>query len=118
MATLTKDIFQSMKEELFGVQCERIEIAEGYEVNVVQLTAEGALSLTEMSTGEVHRAMFAWAAACVVDDDWNPIFSVDDLGKLPQAVCSKLLEATARLNGLLRESVIEDAEKNSEEADS
>lgn len=116
MKVLTKNQFQKMKESLFKMDAEFVEVYEGFGVNVVQLSTEGALALSEVSEENVNDNIFAWVAACCVDDEANPVFTKDDIRKMPSKVSKPLIDATLRLNGLLSATALEDAEKNSEEA--
>lgn len=118
MAVITKDLFAQMKEELFGVESEYVELKNGYGVNVIQLTAEGAVALASSQNNDTQNAIFAWTAACCVDDDLNPIFTKEDVAKLPHDIAGKLTSAVARLNGLLNVETSGEAEKNLEEVES
>lgn len=112
MATLNKKLFKSLSNDLFKVKTERLEVAEGYEVNIIQLTAQAAIDLSKSGAEDEESAIFAWTAACVVDDDFKSIFTVEDIRKMPQAMVRPMTEAVVRLNGLLNTDTTEAAEKN------
>lgn len=125
MAVLTRETFLDLKESLFGRQAEYVEIMPGYSVKIVQLTAEGAFAVMDdgaEDAGEIsekeknRRSSYRWAAACCVDEDGNQIFTVEDLEGLPYKMLIPLVQAVNRVNGLSNPEVIEQAEKNSEEA--
>ena len=118
MQIITRDILDELREEIIGVEKEVVELKNGYGVNVVQLPVEGAIALSSLSQDETENAMFVWISACCVDDDCNPVFTKDDVKKLPTTLFNTLSEAVMRLNGLLNTDVVEDAEKNSEEVES
>lgn len=114
-----------MKESLFGQQTDYVEISPGYQVKVVQLTAEGAFAVMEDgqdSNEEIteqekfRRSSYRWAAACCVDEEGNQIFTIEDLEHLPYQILTKLVQAVNRVNGLSNPTEVEQAEKNSEEA--
>lgn len=119
MTVLTKETFMAMKEEICGVDSEYVELKPGIGVNVVQMTAEGAVTLASMSKGaDSSSAIFDWVAACCVDNELNPVFTREDVMKMPNAIVQKLSTAIARLNGLISTEASEEAEKNSEVVES
>ena len=117
MTVLTKSMFEEMREELCGVESEFVELKNGIGVNVIQLTAEGAVAMSNAQS-DGKTALFDWVVACCVDDAFNPIFSKEDVMKMPHEMASKLTNAVVRVNGLLNTETSEEAEKNSEVADS
>ena len=116
MAILNKESFAALRDDIFAIQSEYVELKDGYGVYVVQLTTDGAISLASFNAQNPDYAMLNWAAACCVDENYEQVFSVDDLRRLPQALTHKLIDAVVRVNGLLNKTAVEDAEKNSEEA--
>lgn len=118
MQIITRDILDELREEIIGVEKEVVELKNGYGVNVVQLPVEGAIALSSLTQDDKEGAMFVWISACCVDDDLNPVFTKEDVKKLPTSLFNDLSEAVMRLNGLLNNDVVEDAEKNSEEVES
>lgn len=115
MATITKDLFSQMREEICGVESTYVDLKNGYGVHVIQLNTEGALALSAMKVEDESLAILNWAAACCVDDDMNPVFTVEDLLHLPNELTMKLTKAVAEVNGFLSKEAVDDAEKNSEE---
>lgn len=114
MMILTKDVFQSIKNQLLPVQREYVDLNGEYGVYVIELTAAAAIQMGE-NDGKVTPA--DWVAACCVDENGYPVFDKEDVLQMPVAVFNTLVEAALRLNGLSRsEELIEEAEKNSEEA--
>ena len=118
MQIITRELLDEMREEIVGVEKEVVELKNGYGVNVVQLPVEGAIALSSMTQEDKDEAMFVWVAACCVDEDLNPVFTKDEVKKLPTTMFNTLSEAVMRLNGLLNNETVEEAEKNSEEAES
>lgn len=112
MTTLTKDLFESMKEELCGIESTYVELKDGFGVNVIQLNTEGAIALANMSEADNANMMIKWVAACCVDDDMNPVFTVEDVLHLPQALSQKLISAVIDVNDLLQKNNTDEAEKN------
>lgn len=111
---LTKEIFQNIKAQLLPIQREYVSITEEYGVYVEELTADAAIRLGA-SGDKVTPA--DWVAVCCVDENGVPVFDKEDLLHMPVATFNVLVETTLRLNGMTRgEEVIEEAEKNSEEA--
>lgn len=116
MQTLTRSVFEQMREEIFGIGSEYVEVAPGYGVNVIQLTVEGALALAEQvdenNPDKTKSRMVVYIAACCVDDEGNQVFTPDDVLRLPQPTGQKLMEAVMRTNGLYNPKVSAEAEKN------
>ncbi len=118
MQIITRDILDEFREEIVGVEKKVVELKNGYGVNVVQLPVEGAIALSSLTQDDTEGAMFVWISACCVDNDLNPVFTKEDVKKLPTKIFNDLSEAVMQLNGLLNNDVVEDAEKNSEEVES
>ena len=118
MQIITRDILEELREEIVGVEKKVVELKNGYGVNVVQLPVEGAIALSSLTQDDTEGAMFVWISACCVDNDLNPVFTKEDVKKLPTKIFNDLSEAVMQLNGLLNNDVVEDAEKNSEEVES
>lgn len=111
---LTKELFQNIKAQLLPLQREYVEFNGEYGVYVVELTAAAAIQLGN-AEGKVTPA--DWVAACCVDENGNLVFEKEDVMQMPVAVFNTLVEAALRINGLSRgDTVVEEAEKNSEEA--
>lgn len=114
--TLTRTMFEEMRETLFGIGSEYVEVAPGYGVNVIQLTVEGALALAEQidnqSADKTKSRMATYVAACCVDDEGNQVFTREDVLRLPESIGAKLFAATMRTNAVINPEVAEEAEKN------
>ena len=118
MQIVTKDQFDELLNQLFSGDKEVVELLPEVGVNVIALSAAAAVNLSEETKDDEANAMYAWVAACCVDDEYNPVFTKEVVGKLPSATFRKLSDAVIRVNGLLSNTSVEEAEKNSEEAES
>ena len=118
MQIVNKKILAQLKDVVLGTEKEVVELKNGYGVNVIQLSAMGAVTLSVLTQDSQDEAMYIWVAACCVDEDHNPVFTHEDVKKLPASMFSKLSEVVMRLNGLLNNETVESAEKNSEEVES
>lgn len=111
---LTKEVYQNVKDTILPLQRELVALSEGYEVYITELSAAAAIQVGA-STDKSDPA--DWVAACCVDENGNTVFSKEDVLQMPIAVFNTLVEAALRLNGLTHsEEVVEEAEKNFEEA--
>ena len=111
---LTKEVFQDVKATILPLQRELIALSPDYEVYITELSAAAAIQIGT-SNGNSNPA--DWVAACCVDENGNTVFSKEDVLQMPVAVFNTLVEAALRLNGLTHsEEVVEEAEKNFEEA--
>lgn len=118
MQIINREILDELREEIIGIEKEVVELKNGYGVNVVQLPVEGAIALSSLTQDNKDEAMFVWVSACCVDDEFTPVFTKDDVKKLPASMFGTLSEAVMRLNGLLNSETVEEAEKNFEEVES
>lgn len=124
MAILDREMFLKIQNEMLGPKSELVEIVPGYEVKVVQLTAEEGLGLYSIADGDSEEernqnGSFRWIAACCQSEDGAQVFTFEDVQKLPVRVVSKLIGAVNRVNDLAEgDSAIEEAEKNSEKTTS
>lgn len=115
MATiLTREDFLAFKSEIAPVRREIVELTEDRAVYVTELTAGAAMAMGRENTEDKDN-VFAWMAACVVDEQGNPILTVEDAKNLPSAMFNELAKRVLDLNGLIdSEKSVEEAEKNSE----
>lgn len=120
MAILDRDLFLKVQNEALAPKSELVEIAPGYEVKVVQLTAEEGLDLYS-TNGEEDQdkqgktSTLKWVAACCKGENGSPIFTIEDVQNLPAQIVFKLAAAVNRVNELASgDNAIEEAEKNSE----
>ena len=118
MQIVSRSIIEEMRDEIIGVEKEVVELKNGYGVYVVQLPVEGAIALSQLTQDDKEDAMFVWVSACCVDEELNPVFTKEDVKKLPTTMFNTLSETVMRLNGLLNAAEVEIAEKNSDEAES
>lgn len=119
MAIINRGLFESIKDDLFNTDGEIVKLNDEYEVNVIQLNVRGSLAMTNLGDESGRNALLHWAAMCCVDDDMNPVFTVDDLMNMPNKMANNIIQAVIRVNGLLASAEKQDEiEKNSEEADS
>ena len=115
---LNRDMFLQIKEELSGKKEEFVEIVPGIDARVVQLTADAAFALLAMGQADddkkddISQNTYRWIAACVRDNDGNPVFEVDDLKTLPFRVVQELMRVVNRINGMAGAEGAEEAEKN------
>ena len=118
MQIISKDQFGELLDSLFEHDKEVVELMPEVGVNVIALSAAAAVGLSEETKDDEGNAMYAWVAACCVDDEYNKVFTTEEVGKLPSAMFRKLSDAVIKVNGLLSNTSVEEAEKNSEEAES
>src|SRR5574344_361509 len=111
---LTKDLFSQMKNELCGVEREYVPITDEVGVYATQLTVGGAVALAEMGMKEANRIIINWVVAGIVDEDFNPVFTPEDVERMPHNLAKKLAQALFRVNKLITPTTVNDAEKNSE----
>lgn len=118
MTIVNKDSLREMLELLDSSTSEEVEVVPGHAVKVVALTAEGAMEIIGLTDEDKDNAIYVWTSACCLDANMDRVWSVDEVKKLPNKVFAKLSEAVIRMNGLLSSDSVEEAEKNSEKAES
>lgn len=118
MQIVSKELAMEILEVMNNENSEIVEVTPDYGFKVVALTAEGALEIITKTNEDSEAAMFVWVAASVVDENNSPMFSAEEVKKLPNKIFGELSRVTMKLNGLLVEDSVEDAEKNSEEVES
>lgn len=118
MQIISKDQVGELLGELFKEKKEVVEVMPDVGVNVIELSATAAINLSEDTKDNPDVITRAWVAACCVDDEFNPIFTVEEAGKLPGTTLKKLFDAVVRVNSIMSTTSVEEAEKNSEEAES
>lgn len=118
MTVVKKKAIQEMLDLIYSSTSEEVEVVPGYAVKVVALTAEGAMGVIGLTDEDKDNAIYVWTSFCCLDADRDRVWSVDEVKKLPNKVFAKLSEAVIRMNGLLSSESVEEAEKNSEKAES
>lgn len=119
--TLTRDVFLQMREELSGKKDEYVDIAPGVQARVAQLTSDAGFALISMATDEnadektrLRDNNYRWICACVLDENDNPVFTIEDLKTLPFEFTQRLARVVNRVNGLSDTGdSVDAAEKNS-----
>lgn len=121
MAILNRDMFEAIRQDLVDQNSELVEIMPNVQVRVAQLTARAGFELVNMSEGETEEdknrlSSYRWIAACCVDDDGKPVFTIEDVEGLPFELVQRLAKAVNKVNGIASSAGEEEAEKNSGEA--
>lgn len=120
---LNKQFLSENSTLFFGEEAEIVSIGEmnGEEVQV-WVTSLSALNAMELFADEANKEKsmpILFVSACVVDENGDRIFDVDEVEKLNLSIYNKLWEAVARKNVLIgADKGVEEAEKNLEEVDS
>ena len=119
---LTKDFVDENKELFFGKAPQLISLVEmngeDVQVWVRPLSAVTAFEILSNEENKDKNMNFLFISACVVDENGNTIFDVEDVERLNVKVYEKLVTAVFGTNATLdMDNQVEEAEKNSEQAD-
>lgn len=117
---LSRDMFLEIREELSGIKDDYVEVIPGIKARVVQLTADAGFALVAMGQNDDDKkgadsfkeSSFRWICACILDNNNNPVFTMEDLKSLPFELIQRLTRAVYKVNGLSSPQGVEEAEKN------
>lgn len=123
MSVLNREMFLQIREELSGQNEEFVEVMPGVKARIVQLTSDAGFALVALAQKDAENDKddeaktlglnsYRWICACVVDEQGNPVFQMDDFATLPFELVQRLARAVNKVNGLAAPEGIEEAEKN------
>lgn len=118
MTIVNKDTLQEMKARLSAERSEEIEVVPGCTVRVRELSAEGAMDVVAQADEGVKNWSFVWVSHCCVDSEGGRVWTEEETKQLPATLHRNLWESVCRVNPLLSTKAVEEAEKNSEKAES
>lgn len=120
MSILNRDIFLQIKDQLAGTREEFVEIIPDVKARVVQLTCDAGFALVSQAQQDsednekdaLGLSTRRWICACVLDENGDPVFKMDDFGALPFELVQRLARVVNQVNGLTTAEATEEAEKN------
>lgn len=115
---VSRELVANEFQNLFPIERQLVKIGEtveGEPLEVAVIPADAGTMVMFISDQDTEDKMFRMVAQSIVGEDNKPVFTIDQLKRLPYATFEKLTEAATSVNKLIKgDEAVEDAEKNLE----